>query len=929
MRKENRIPAILFVVLFLFSCTAVSYGQRLYGDYGKPILSTSSIAQTMGPIVQAGGQYAILTQYDQSNDYFVQGELHEARFAENGELIGTIAYNRDVYQENIYSWRMDDTGGRYLLAGDERNEIMYVYKVDEDGELLWSYQFDYENLSLDYCGLEILPNAVLVIANTNSVNSLMAVLDQTTGEEIETLINSFGYIRHFDTRYIMDDEVYIAIVGDGANNACYALYHYDEENGLEQLCEEGIEDARKAVIKILSNKLFIAYEVFNSYQMIELNSFDGEYIDGASLPDNYWIPEGGCAENRFYATGYDYAMGNTRLLCYTYSGIEFDYEYTRVICHAEDFTVMYPRYDNSLLGVGEDSLYYFDYEGHVNWVSRFPNRMLGGAIGQETNSGFWTYADRLDSRAVWSLNTGDVDTTAEPVFGLHSNSLYGLSSMGPVADAQLWVQWEEQRWDYPDWAPPSFYGIHLLNNDGEWSESTTRIEVLRTEENGAFRILSGIGSDVWLSSGKGLQRYDSSGEPQLNETLVYPFPESERFCFRDAMFDLPEPPYPVLFFQGDESLEEHRRLAFVDANGELDGDIIEPVPIPTELSLPPDVDIVKKCIDNTVLFAFRDSLNMEHRFFWGIDRDTREPVSYEHDNPGIMLDVTLDDTVARSVVYYDSTITLCSYDRFSGETQQAIPLVEYVNEHRELRYMCLVNALIGPDAYAAFQDDDVYLVYRIAGHTDWKIRAFDMAGVPGPQLVSFAEGDSIVSMLPTGHGGLWVCGSNRAYLFNADLNPVEGYGLEGAGYVADLSVGFGDNRFFYVDSNGDLVINIRKQSYNLVQKMDSNGSQGVGRDDETSLVPATFSLAAPWPNPFNSTTRIQYSLPAAGNVRVAVFDVLGREVCTLWNGGANAGVHEVTWDGNNKAGQPLASGVYFIRGQWEGQVQVQKMTLVK
>jgi hypothetical protein len=84
----------------------------------------------------------------------------------------------------------------------------------------------------------------------------------------------------------------------------------------------------------------------------------------------------------------------------------------------------------------------------------------------------------------------------------------------------------------------------------------------------------------------------------------------------------------------------------------------------------------------------------------------------------------------------------------------------------------------------------------------------------------------------------------------------------------------------------------------------------AGRDPSSSAagVPTAFSLEQNYPNPFNPTTTIRYSLPVASEVKVAVFDVLGREVSVLTNGRSEAGVHEHAFDASD-----LSSGVYVCR----------------
>jgi hypothetical protein len=68
------------------------------------------------------------------------------------------------------------------------------------------------------------------------------------------------------------------------------------------------------------------------------------------------------------------------------------------------------------------------------------------------------------------------------------------------------------------------------------------------------------------------------------------------------------------------------------------------------------------------------------------------------------------------------------------------------------------------------------------------------------------------------------------------------------------------------------------------------------------------------PNPFSSSTAISYALARDAEVRLEVFDVLGRTVRTLAHGERQvAGAHRVSFDGRDDAGRPLGSGFYFVR----------------
>jgi flagellar hook assembly protein FlgD len=87
-----------------------------------------------------------------------------------------------------------------------------------------------------------------------------------------------------------------------------------------------------------------------------------------------------------------------------------------------------------------------------------------------------------------------------------------------------------------------------------------------------------------------------------------------------------------------------------------------------------------------------------------------------------------------------------------------------------------------------------------------------------------------------------------------------------------------------------------------------------GLNDDPLELPSKAELFQNYPTPFNAETRISFSLmDEASNVKLDIFDVLGREIKSyLWHG-LYAGEHYIIWDGKNKSGEPLTSGVYFYR----------------
>jgi flagellar hook assembly protein FlgD len=82
-----------------------------------------------------------------------------------------------------------------------------------------------------------------------------------------------------------------------------------------------------------------------------------------------------------------------------------------------------------------------------------------------------------------------------------------------------------------------------------------------------------------------------------------------------------------------------------------------------------------------------------------------------------------------------------------------------------------------------------------------------------------------------------------------------------------------------------------------------------------SDLPASQSISLGrkvYPNPFTVNTTFELTMPTAGIVSIAVFDILGKHVVTLQDRVAfPAGVHPIPWDGNDKEGQPVIPGVYI------------------
>ena len=108
-----------------------------------------------------------------------------------------------------------------------------------------------------------------------------------------------------------------------------------------------------------------------------------------------------------------------------------------------------------------------------------------------------------------------------------------------------------------------------------------------------------------------------------------------------------------------------------------------------------------------------------------------------------------------------------------------------------------------------------------------------------------------------------------------------------------------------------------QNAWNYICEEYNNGSSGLG-------VLSDFTLYPPYPNPFNTQTVISYQLQADSYIKLAVYDVMGREIASLVTGHSLLGYHEVVWDASDQS-----SGVYFVRLKAGNYNQTQKLILLK
>lgn len=93
----------------------------------------------------------------------------------------------------------------------------------------------------------------------------------------------------------------------------------------------------------------------------------------------------------------------------------------------------------------------------------------------------------------------------------------------------------------------------------------------------------------------------------------------------------------------------------------------------------------------------------------------------------------------------------------------------------------------------------------------------------------------------------------------------------------------------------------------------NSGVGGTSIEEINNITPTEFNLENNYPNPFNPSTTINYTIPKGENVRLEIYNSLGEIVNTLLDGYKDAGNHSIFWNGKDSNGNSLSSGIYFYR----------------
>ena len=162
-----------------------------------------------------------------------------------------------------------------------------------------------------------------------------------------------------------------------------------------------------------------------------------------------------------------------------------------------------------------------------------------------------------------------------------------------------------------------------------------------------------------------------------------------------------------------------------------------------------------------------------------------------------------------------------------------------------------------------------------------------------------------------------------------------------------FSSGFNQNYWIFTFGYGDIILTTWTvvDSLGIYQMMFEPGAEftlqgarinGIVRygtitsiSQGSVMLPIGISLMQNYPNPFNPNTTIEYEIPHSGYVEINIFDIRGRLIRSLNKSQQQAGIHRIVWDGRSNGGSMVASGIYFCRVHFNGNLLTKKLALIK
>ncbi|MDP2983015.1 MAG: T9SS type A sorting domain-containing protein [Candidatus Latescibacter sp.] len=334
--------------------------------------------------------------------------------------------------------------------------------------------------------------------------------------------------------------------------------------------------------------------------------------------------------------------------------------------------------------------------------------------------------------------------------------------------------------------------------------------------------------------------------------------------------------------------------------------------------------------------------------------------AFTPDSQEIVYNTTIIDESRGTTVTITDEITSTGTRHFGVSVMQPINVIKAVNI-----YTGAIRLVMDAASWGTFSHNGKYFAYTssITPKDPVTINILDMETKKsrifyngGGQPVCFNKDDSYLvaiagpgggyTMLPLGQGG-----EKKVPQYTTSMSPDDRFviygALAGAGVVIrlyDMVLGKTINVLpegtEFQSWNGSFSPDGKKFCYQLISKVEPSWTRLYVRDfnpaEFSSITsvdiakPLEFALQGNYPNPFNPSTSIQFSLAKAGKVNLTIYSVAGQKIRELFtNTEMTPGIHHVLWDGRDDLGKPVSSGVYITRLHMGGKALAGRMLLMK
>jgi len=159
----------------------------------------------------------------------------------------------------------------------------------------------------------------------------------------------------------------------------------------------------------------------------------------------------------------------------------------------------------------------------------------------------------------------------------------------------------------------------------------------------------------------------------------------------------------------------------------------------------------------------------------------------------------------------------------------------------------------------------------------------------------------------------------QSYVLESDVIDEGGEKVTSSGYICKLSIAQQAASQAWIESS----------NYKAILGFWNYSIPTSGIEEKQEILPVEFCLHQNFPNPVTSGTYIEYALPKATKVRLELYDAMGRAVRTLIEETQKPGIYRIYWDGTDRRGVKVSSGIYFYRMEARGFKSTKKMIVMR